>query len=103
MNAKTLPGVRLEPRRLPTLVTDYPKAVSCLRDNLDELLTWWRYKSSPSANRSGPPTPSKAAFAKSDRRTQPIGRFSDRTSMVRILFAVFNHEDLYQASPSLSC
>ena len=59
-------GVRLEPRRLPTLVTDYPKAVSCLRDNLDELLTWWRYKSSPSANRSGQPTPSKGAFAKSD-------------------------------------
>ena len=40
MNAKTLPGVRFEPRCLPTLVTDYPKAVSCLRDNLDELLTW---------------------------------------------------------------
>ena len=66
MNAKTLPGVRLAPRRLPTLATDYPKAVSCMRDNLDELCTWWRYKSSPSANRSGPPTPRKGAFAKSD-------------------------------------
>jgi transposase-like protein len=42
-------------------------------------------------------------FREVRRRTQPIGGFSDRTSMVRILFAVFNHENLYLASASLSC
>ena len=35
-------------------------------------------------------------FREVRRRTRPMGVFSDRTSMDRILFAVFNHENQNQ-------
>ncbi|MGA8709311.1 MAG: transposase [Steroidobacteraceae bacterium] len=35
-------------------------------------------------------------FREVRRRTRPMGVFSDRTSMDRILFAVFNHENRNQ-------
>ena len=75
MNAKTLPQARSAARRFADRwQPDYPKAVACLRDDLDELLTpacagagsAGATNPSPSANGSGPPTPSNGAFAKSD-------------------------------------
>src|SRR5579875_425644 len=46
MNAKTLPQARSAARRFADhWHADYPKAVACLRDDLDQLLTCWRYKS----------------------------------------------------------
>ena len=48
-----------------------PKAVACLRSDLDELLTCFRCK-------------------------RPMGIFQDRTSMNRILFAIFTHENKRQ-------
>src|SRR5579863_921958 len=46
INARTLPQARAAARRLADRwQADYPKAVACLRDDLDELLTCWRYKS----------------------------------------------------------
>src|SRR3954447_27065959 len=46
MNAKTLPQARSAARRFAARwAPDYPRAVACLRDDLDELLTCWRYKS----------------------------------------------------------
>jgi len=67
MNAKTLPHARSAARRFADhWEEDYPKAVACLRDDLDELLTCWRYNPWPSARKSGPQTPSSGAFAKSD-------------------------------------
>jgi putative transposase len=45
MNAKTVPQARLAARRFAARwQQDYPKAVACLRDDLDDLLTCWRYK-----------------------------------------------------------
>jgi transposase-like protein len=38
-------------------------------------------------------------FREVRRRTRPIGTFQDRTSMDRILFAVFMHETATRASP----
>ncbi|NWF93463.1 MAG: transposase, partial [Syntrophaceae bacterium] len=35
-------------------------------------------------------------FVEVRRRTRPMGTFSDRTSMERILFSVFTHENLKQ-------
>ena len=43
-----------------------------------------------------PPTPSNDASARSRRRTRPMGTFQDRTSMDRILFAVFIHKNKAQ-------
>jgi transposase-like protein len=38
-------------------------------------------------------------FREVRRRTRPMGTFQDRTSMDRILFAVFTHENRTRASP----
>ena len=70
----------------------YPNAVACLRDDLDELLTCFRYKSEEQRRRYEPPTPSNDASAKSGDRLGPW----DKTSMDRILFAVFSHENKSQ-------
>ena len=40
-------------------------------------------------------------FREVRRRTRPMGVFSDRTSMDRILFAVFTHENSTQGVPTL--
>jgi transposase-like protein len=40
-------------------------------------------------------------FREVRRRTRPMGVFSDRTSMDRILFAVFSHENTAQGLPTL--
>ena len=74
INAKTVPQARSAARRFADRwEPDYPRAVACLRDDLDELLTpacagagsAGATNPSPSANGSGPPTPSSAACAKS--------------------------------------
>ena len=44
MNAQTVPEARSAARRFADRWHDtYPKAVDCLRNDLDELLTCWRY------------------------------------------------------------
>jgi hypothetical protein len=48
-----------------------PNAVACLRDDLDELLTCFRYKSEEQRRRYEPPTPSNDASAKSGDRLGP--------------------------------
>ena len=67
MNAKTLPQARSMARRVADhWQQDYPKAVACLRDDLDELLTpacagagsAGATNPAPNARKSGPPTPS---------------------------------------------
>src|SRR5581483_12416761 len=74
----------------------YPNAVSCLRDDLDELLTCWRYKSLDQRKKVRTTNAIERRFREVRRRTRPMGVFSDRTSMDRILFAVFNHENRNQ-------
>src|SRR5271165_2195422 len=45
-NAKTLPEARSAARRFADRwQADYPRAVACLRDDLDDRLTCWRYNS----------------------------------------------------------
>src|SRR3972149_6702982 len=56
----------------------YPKAVLCLRKDIDDLLTFFRFKEEP---------------VRKAVRTTPMGVFSDRTSMERILYAVFTYEN----------
>jgi putative transposase len=97
MNAKTLPQARAAARRFADRwEEDYPKAVRCLRDDLDELLTCWRYKSLAEPKKVRTTNAIERRFREVRRRTRPMGVFSDRTSIDRILFAVFNRENRNQ-------
>jgi transposase-like protein len=97
MNAPTLPQARSAARRfVDHWEAAYPKAVRCLRDDLDELLTCWRYKSLVERKKVRTTNAIERRFREVRRRTRPMGVFSDRTSMDRILFAVFNHENQNQ-------
>ena len=97
MNATTLPRARSAARRFANRwATDYPRADACLRDDLDELLTCWRYKSLTERKAVRTTNAIERRFREVRRRTRPMGVFSDRTSMDRIPFAVFNHENQHQ-------
>lgn len=97
MNAGTVPRSRSAARRFADRwAADYPRAVACLRDDLEELLTCWRYKSHSQRKAVRTTNAIERRFREVRRRTRPMGVFSDRTSMDRILFAVFNHENQNQ-------
>jgi transposase-like protein len=97
MNARTIPQARSAARRFADRWhEDYPKAVACLRDDLDDLLTCWRYPTLDERKRVRTTNAIERRFREVRRRTRPMGVFSDRTSMDRILFAVFIHENRNQ-------
>ena len=97
MNAGTLPRARSAARRFANRwAADYPRAVACLRDDLDELLTCWRYKSLSQRKAVRTTNAIERRFREVRRRIRSMGVFSDQTSMDRILFAVFNHENQNQ-------
>lgn len=97
INADTIAKARTTARRFKTRFEDnYPAAVACLRNDLDELLTCFRYQS-PDKRRAVRTTNAiERRFREVRRRTRPMGTFQDRTSMDRILFAVFTHENKSQ-------
>jgi Transposase, Mutator family len=65
MKTKTVPQARSAAHRFVDRWQDeYPKAVRCLRDDLDELLTYWRYKSLAERSACTQPMPSNAASAR---------------------------------------
>lgn len=97
MNAKTLPKARVAAR----CEAEYEKAVRCPRDDLDELLTGWRYPTLEQRKRFRTTHAIERRFREVRRRTRPMGVFQDRTSMDRILFAVFTHENVHQGVPPL--
>lgn len=104
MNAETLPKARSAARRFAGRWEGaYPKAVACLRNDLDELLTCFRYKTLEARRAVRTTNAIERRFREVRRRTRPMGTFQDRTSMDRILFAVFIHENKSQgiATPSL--
>lgn len=97
MNADNIRQARAAARRFKACFEDkYPAAVACLRNDLDELLTCFRYKS-PDKRRAVRTTNAiERRFREVRRRTRPMGTFQDKTSMDRILFAVFIHENKSQ-------
>ena len=102
MNAQTVPEARSAARRFADRWHDtYPKAVDCLRNDLDELLTCWRYPTLDERKRVRTTNAIERRFREVRRRTRPMGVFQDRTSMDRILFAVFTHENSNQGVPTL--
>jgi len=97
MNAPNAPAARAAARRFADRFDDkYPAAVACLRNGLDELLTCLRYKSEDQRRKVRTTNAIERRFREVRRRTRPMGTFQDRTSMDRILFAVFTHENKSQ-------
>ena len=97
MNANTERAARSAARRFADRWdAAYPKAVACLRNDLDDLLTCFRYKTLAERKALRTTNAIERRFREVRRRTRPMGVFSDRTSMDRILFAVFTHENRNQ-------
>ena len=98
MNAPHAPAARAAARRFKQRFADnYPAAVACLRNDLDELLTCFRYRSPDQRKAVRTTNAIERRFREVKRRTRPMGTFQDKTSMDRILFAVFSHENKSQA------
>lgn len=97
MNAATERSARSAARRFADRWEEaYPRAVACLRADLDELLTCFRYNTIEERKRVRTTNAIERRFREVRRRTRPMGVFQDRTSMDRILFAVFTHENANQ-------
>ncbi len=102
MNAGNAPMAHEAARRFADrFEDDDPKAVACLRDDLDDLLTCFRYKTEVERKRVRTTNAIERRFREVRRRTRPTGVFRDRTSMDRILFAVFTRENKSQNVSSL--
>lgn len=76
----------------------YPKAVECLKRDLDTLLSFFHLKDSSIWSQVRTTNAIERRFVEVRRRTRPMGVFSDRTSMERILYAVFTYENVRQGS-----
>jgi transposase-like protein len=79
----------------------YPTAVRCLKVDLEDLLTFFRF-ADPTWRRATRNTNAiERRFHEVRRRTRPMGVFSDKTSLDRILFAVFTYENQSQGLPPI--
>lgn len=97
MNAPNAPAARAAARKFANRFEhEYPAAVACLRNDLDQLLTCFRYKSVDRRKAVRTTNAIERRFREVRRRTRPMGTFQDKTSMDRILFAVFTHENKSQ-------
>lgn len=97
MNAANAPAARAAARRFADrFEKQYPAAVACLRNDLDELLTCFRYTAEAQRRAVRTTNAVERRFREVRRRTRPMGTFQDKTSMDRILFAVFTHENKSQ-------
>ena len=97
MNARTLPGAWSAARRFADRwQVLYPKAVDCLRADLGDLLTCFRYPTLEARKAVRTTNAIERRFREVRRRTRPMATFQDNTSMDRILFAVFMHENRNQ-------
>lgn len=78
----------------------YPDAVRCLTRDLPELLAFLQVRAPlpPEALRTT--NAIERRFREVRRRTRPMGTFSDHTSIDRILFAVFSHENQKEGTAS---
>jgi len=72
----------------------YPKAVKSLLSHEEELLSFFRLSEPKLWTTIRTTNLIERRFREVRRRTRPMGVFSDRTSMERILYAVFTHENL---------
>lgn len=76
----------------------YPDAVRCLSRDVEELLTFFLFDDPDRRRRVRTTNAIERRFREVRRRTRPMGVFSDRTSIERILFAVFTYENQRQGT-----
>ena len=76
MNATRLPAARSAARRFADrFQDDYPKAVACLRDDLDDLLTCFRYPTLEQCKAVRTTNAIERRFREVRRRTRPMGAY----------------------------
>ncbi len=73
----------------------YPRAAACLRGELDALLTCFKHKTLAKRQAVRTTNAIEWHFREVRRRTRPMGTVQDKTSMDRILFAVFANENKF--------
>jgi putative transposase len=88
----------LEARQLANLwkkkwEQEYPAAVKCLLTDIEDLFTCFQFKDLSFRKAIRTTNHIERRFKEVRRRTRPMGVFSDRTSMDRILYAVFMYEN----------
>jgi len=71
----------------------YPRALASLRECEEELLAFFRIKDTAMWKKIRTTNLIERRFRELRRRTRPMGVFSDKTSMERILYAIFAHEN----------
>jgi len=71
----------------------YPGALASLRQCEEELLAFFKIKDTALWKKIRTTNLIERRFRELRRRTRPMGVFSDRTSMDRILYAIFAHEN----------
>ncbi len=97
MNAQNRVAARSAAGRFARRWQDaYPKAIACLRADLDELLACFAFKDPTWRKAARTTNAIERRFREVRRRTRPMGVFADRTSIERILFAVFTYENQNQ-------
>ncbi len=72
----------------------YPKAVKCLHDDIEDLLTCFQFDDAGFRKAIRTTNAIERRFREVRRRTRPMGVFSNRTSIERILYAVFMYENI---------
>lgn len=83
-------------RWVRTWTAKYPKAVKCLQNDLEELLTCFQFEDADFRKAIRTTNAIERRFREVRRRTRPMGVFSNRTSIERILYAVFMYENINQ-------
>ncbi len=71
----------------------YPQALASLKECEEELLAFYRIKDRELWKKIRTTNLIERRFRELRRRTRPMGVFSDRTSIERILYAIFAHEN----------
>ncbi len=71
----------------------YPSAVKCLFTDIDDLFTCFQFEDPAFRKSIRTANHIERRFKEVRRRTRPMGVFSDKTSMDRILYAIFMHEN----------
>lgn len=72
----------------------YSKAVACLQDDLEDLLTCFQFDDAGFRKAIRTTNAIERRFREVRRRTRPMGVMADKTSMERILYAVFMNENI---------
>ncbi len=89
--AKTAAG-----RWVRSWIETYPRAVKCLQSDLEDLLTCFQFDDADFRKAIRTTNAIERRFREVRRRTRPMGVFSNRTSIERILYAVFMYENINQ-------